>query len=73
MTRGEINRLIREVGLWGNDTKIQENTLSKFESFASRIMDYENEACAKVVEEFVGLGIGFNAHDCARAIRKRAE
>lgn len=83
MTRDEILRLVREVGIpddnipalaWGR----LETGIQLLERFANAVEQAEREKCAHTVERLIsGDGIcaddGVWIHDCADAIRARGE
>ncbi len=68
MTRDDIIRLAREVGLWPAVTDMFPKEL---ERFAALVAAAEREACAKVCERLYADGFGINC--CAATIRARSE
>lgn len=74
MTRDEIIRMAREVGLFVPHEGIPEN--GAFMRFATLLIAAEREACAKVAEDcagdcYIGDADWEEAKRCAKAIRAR--
>lgn len=68
MTRDEIIRMAREVGMQGMLTDVV-TTLDELEKFAALIVAAEREACAKVADEHWVFGM--SSAYMADAIRAR--
>ena len=71
MTRDDIIRLAREAGFESNSLGMTYTSgwlPDLLERFAALVAEREREACAKVCDEYIGIG-GI----CAAAIRARGE
>jgi hypothetical protein len=76
MTKDDIIRMVSVSDLYLDEANQQQPmhvlTPKELEHFANLVAKHEREACAKVVEEYFGVGHEDGA-DCALVIRQRSQ